>query len=89
MSVLFFAFVYKNYKIYLSNYKNFLHLPEIKSGPEQVSRMGLFIKVVNRSVTLLFLQDVPPSVFEYASSVSATAIIDPSVNYMFKVNNRF
>ena len=65
-----FFFCSKNYKI---DYKYFLHLPEIKSGPDQVSGMGLFVKIVNRSITLLFLLEVPSRMFEYASAVSVTA----------------
>ena len=72
MSVAFLFLFKKNYKIDLSNYKNFLHLPEIKSGPDQVSGMGLFVRIVHKSITLLFSQEVPFLVFEYASSVSAT-----------------
>ena len=41
-------------KIDLYDYKNFLDLPEIKSGPDQVSGMGLFVKIINRSITFLF-----------------------------------
>ena len=37
--------------------------------------MGRFVKIVNRFITLLFLQEVPFLVFEYASSMSATAIL--------------
>ena len=36
--------------------------------------MELFVKIVNRSITLLFLQEVPFLVLKYASSMSATAI---------------
>ena len=41
---------------------------------DQVPRMGLFVEIVNISVTLLFLQEVPFLVFDYALSMSATAI---------------
>ena len=54
MSVVFLLLFKKIYKINLSNYKNFVHLPEIKSGPDQVSGVRLFVKIVNRSITLLF-----------------------------------
>ena len=40
--------------------------------------MGIFVKIVNRSITLLFSQEVMRWMFEYASSVSVTAI---SVRY--------
>ena len=36
--------------------------------------VGLFVKIVNRSITLLFSQEVQSGMFGYASSVSATAI---------------
>ena len=73
--LLFFLNIYTYiYKIDLSNYKNYLHLLEIKSGPDQVPVMALFTKIVNRSITLLFLQDVPSWMSEYSSSVSATAV---------------
>ena len=34
-----------------------------------MSGLGLFLKIVNRSITLLFLQEIPFLVFEYASSM--------------------
>ena len=63
-----FLLLFKEIKlIYLiSNYKIFLHLPEIKSGADQVYGMGLFVKIVNRSRWFLFLQEVLSWVFEYA-----------------------
>ena len=50
-----------------------MHLPEIRAW-DQVSGMELFVKIVSRSITLLFLQEVPFLVLEYASSMSATVI---------------
>ena len=35
--------------------------------------MELFVEIINRSITLQFLQEVPFLVFEYALSMSATA----------------
>lgn len=35
-----------------------------------MSRIGFFVKIVKRSITLLLLQGVPSWVLEYASSVS-------------------
>ena len=66
MTVTFLLLFKKNYKIDLSNDKNFAHFPEIKSRPSQVSGMGLFLKIVHRSITLLLSQEVPFWVFEYA-----------------------
>ena len=40
----------------------------------EVPGMGHFVKIVNRSITLLFLQEASSLVFEYARSMSATAI---------------
>ena len=56
------------------NYKNDSSFRDKIRAWDQVSGLGLFVKIVNRSITLLFLQEVPFLVFEYSSSMSATAI---------------
>ena len=67
MSLVFLFLFKKNYKNDLSNFKNFLHLPAIKSGPGiKCLGMGLFVKIVNRSITLLFSQEVLSLVVGYA-----------------------
>ena len=55
----------KKYEIDLSNYNFFFLFPEINPGPVQVSGIGLFVKIVTRSITSLFLLKYP-SVLEYA-----------------------
>ena len=56
--------------------KNFVHLPQIKPRPPQVSEIGLFVKIVNRSITLLFLQEVTLGVWIYFVSVCRCYLID-------------
>ena len=74
MSVVF-SFLFKKIaKLVYLNTEIFFYIQEIKSGPDEVSGMGLFVTIVNRSITLLFSQEVPSWELEYASSVSVTAI---------------
>ena len=46
----------------------------MKSRPDQVFGKKFFVKIVNGSITLLYLQEFPSWAFKYALPVSATAI---------------
>ena len=56
--------------------KNFVHLQQTKPRPAQVSGIGLFVKIVNRSITLLFSQEVTLGVWIYFVSVCRLYLID-------------